>query len=55
MGPSDSRPGRGLVIYSLTTLADGLRAAGRPDGPLRFLIALSASAAPFHPGEPGRC
>src|SRR5580700_6235259 len=53
--PSDPRSSRDLVIYSQTAMIDGLRAAGRPDGSLRFLIALSASAAPFHPGEPGRC
>src|SRR5690349_6231682 len=53
--PSDSRPSRRLVIYSQAALASGLRTAGRPRGPLRFLIALSASAVPFHPGESDRC
>src|SRR5437660_12738988 len=53
--PSDSRPSHGLVIYSHAALTDGLRADARPDGSLRFLIALSASAAPFHPGESDRC
>ena len=53
--PSDSRPSHGLVIYSQAALIAGLRAVDRPDGSLRFLIALSASAAPFHPGEPDRC
>src|ERR1700736_2288038 len=53
--PSDSRPSHDLVIYSHAALIDGLRAVGRPDGSLRFLIALLASAAPFHPGESDRC
>src|ERR1700675_1065204 len=53
--PSDSRPSHGLVIYSHAALTSGLRAASRPNGPLRFLIALSGSAAPFPPGEPDRC
>ena len=55
MSPSDSRTSRGLVIYSQAVLAAGLRTADRPHGSLRFLIALSASAVPFHPGESDRC
>ena len=53
--PSDSRPSRDAVMDSHVSLTHGLRAVDRPDGSLSFLIALSASAVPFHPGEPDRC